>query len=98
VHLLDWLTSRKSKPGEASGDRVNEAILQDQRLKRGLPPQKAALLIDLDGTTHHHDLDVHEDGPSQEVKTTLHKLEGVKEYKTYRYVGEDDCLIYHQTD
>ena len=97
VNLLDWLKKRKSKPGEASGDRVNEAISNHDRFLAGLPPQRRAWLIDSDGRKHYHDLDVHDNTPSQEVTVRLHKINADIEEKVYEYEKEaDGYLIYYQ--
>ncbi len=97
VNLLDWLKNRKSKPGEASGERVNNAIENHSRLEAGLPPQRKAWLLDTDGKKHYHDLDVHDNTPSQEVRVRLHKIDGGIETKVYQYVKEaDGYLVYYQ--
>ena len=97
MNLLDWLKRRKSKPGEASGDRISESLANHDRFLAGLPPQRKAWFIDLDGEKHYHDLDVHDGKPSEEVNITLHKVSGETEKKTYEYDKEvDGWLIYYQ--
>lgn len=97
MNLLNWVLGRNSKVGEASGDRVNESITNHERLLAGLPPQKKAWFIDLDGKKHYHDLDVHNGVPNHEVSITLYKVSGDKEKKTYEYDKEaEGYLIYYQ--
>jgi hypothetical protein len=97
VNLLDWIKGRNSKPGVASGERVNEAIVNHERFAHGLPPQRKAWLIDLDGTKHYHDLDVRDNSPSQEVTVRLHKVNADIEEKIYEYEKEaGGYLIYYQ--
>ncbi len=97
MNLLDWVRKRKSTPGEASGERVNESISNHDRLLAGLPPQRKAWLIDTDGQKHYHDLDFRDNTPSQEVRVRLHKMDAKIEEKVYEFDREvDGCLIYHQ--
>lgn len=103
VNLLDWIKGRKSTPGMASGERVNESIGNQSRLDHGLPPQRKAWLIDLDGTKNSHDLNIHHNGePHAEVRIRLHQVrlpghsEDVEE-KVYEYDKEaEGHLIYYQ--
>lgn len=103
VNLLDWIKGRKSKPGMASGERVNESLANHTRLEHGLPPQRKAWLIDLDGTKNSHDLNTHHNGePHAEVRVRLHQVrlpgqsEAVEE-KVYQYAKESEgWLIYQQ--
>lgn len=97
MNLLDWVRKRKSTPGEASGERVNESISNHDRLLAGLPPQRKAWLIDLDGQKHYHDLDFRDNIPSQEVRIRLHKVGAEIEEKVYEYDKDiDGYLIYYQ--
>ncbi len=97
MNLLDWLRKRKSAPGEASGERVNDAIHNHDRLLAGLPPQQKAWLIDTDGKKHYHDLDIQNNTPSQEVRIRLHKINADIEEKIYEYDKvADGYLIYYQ--
>jgi len=97
VDLLDWIRKRKSTPGEASGERVNDSIHNHDRLLAGLPPQQRAWLIDTDGKKHYHDLDIRDNTPSQEVRIRLHKMNADIEEKVYEYDKEaDGYLIYYQ--
>jgi hypothetical protein len=97
VNLLDWIRKRKSTPGEASGDRVNEALHNHERVEAGLTPQRKAWLIDLDGRKHYHDLNIRDNTPSLEVRVRLHKIDADIEEKVYEYDKEaDGYLIYYQ--
>jgi hypothetical protein len=103
VRMMDWIKGRKSKPGMASGERVNESIGNQSRLDHGLPPQRKAWLIDLDGTKSYHDLNTHHNGePHAEVRVRLHQVrlagqDETVEEKVYEYdkVAEG-YLIYYQ--
>ena len=103
MNLLDWVRNRKSTPGEASGERVSEAIQNHERVAAGLTPQRKAWLIDLDGEKNYHDLNTHHNGePHEEVRVRLHqvRLEGQSaniEEKVYEYDKvADGYLIYYQ--
>lgn len=98
MNLLDWMRKRKSTPGEASGERVSDAIHNHDRLLAGLPPQRKAWLIDMDGRKHYHDLDIRDNTPSLEVRVRLHKVDADIEEKVYEYdkVSSDGYLIYYQ--
>lgn len=83
--------------GEASGDRVADSLSRHDRLVMGLAPQQKAWLIDMDGKKHYHDLDVHDNTPSQEVRVRLHRVDAEIEEKVYEYDKEaDGYLIYYQ--
>jgi hypothetical protein len=97
VNLLEWVRKRKSTPGEASGERINESLTNHDRVLAGFPPQRKAWLIDMDGKKHYHDLDVHDNEPSQEVRIRLHKVDAEIEEKIYEYDKDaDGYLIYYQ--
>lgn len=103
MNLLDWLKRRKSEPGEASGERVNEAIGNHDRLLAGLPPQRKAWLIDMDGNKNYHDLNTQHSGePHGEVRVRLHQVrlpgqDADVEEKVYEYEKEaGGYLIYYQ--
>ena len=81
------------KPGVASGDRVNKAVLASHR--EGLPPQKQALLVARDGTNRWHTVNIHRTGePNAKLRITVHDTEYPVQ-KVYEYKGErDDYLVY----
>ncbi len=97
MNLLDWVLGRKSTPGEASGERVNVSISNHDRLLAGLPPQRKAWLIDMDGQKHYHDIDIRDNTPSREVRVRLHKVDAEIEEKVYEYDKDaGGYLIYYQ--
>lgn len=98
MKILDWLQSRKSKIGEASGTRVNEAIENKKRLDFGLPPQRRAVMIDTDGTKSYHDLDVQYGGkPNEEIKIGVFSEGKMPERKVYHYESDSNgYMIYRQ--
>jgi len=101
MKIKDWLQSRKNKPGETSGKRVNESIEQHNRLMSRLLPQKKAWLIDMDGTKNYHVLDTQKDGsPSKEIKVaTFGGEDSIPDRKVYEYDKEvDGFLIYYQSN
>lgn len=98
VNILDWLKSRKSKIGEASGTRVNEAIANQKRLDFDLPPQRRAVFLDADGTKSYHDIDVQRSGePTIEVKIKVFRKSKLPEGKVYHYESDSNgYMIYRQ--
>ena len=107
MKILDWLKQRQRKPGDVTGDRIQESLVNHYRMEAGLPEQRKAWLIDHDGERSYHDLNIQRNGePHGEVRVTLHtvRVEGSQEetipqQKVYRYLKEDKgYLIYVETN
>lgn len=96
MKILEWMRRKKSQPGEASGERVNESMRNHYRSVAGLPEQRKAWLIDHDGERSYHDLDIQRNGkPHGEVRVTLHSVDDIPEQKVYQFLKEDKgYLIY----
>jgi len=98
MNIRDWVKGLARNPGDASGNRINDSIKNHDRIIYGLPPQKKACFIDLDGIKRYYDLNVQKDGsPSLKVKITLHRYDGETEHKLYGYYKEEDgYLVYEE--
>ena len=98
VNILDWIKSRKSTMGEASGHRINEAIANQERLNIGMPPQRRALFIDTDGTKSYHDLSVESNGkPQEEITIGIFRESQMPDRKVYHYDSDNEgYMVYRQ--
>lgn len=98
VKILDWIKSRKSTMGEASGTRVNEAIANQERLDLGMPPQRRAVFIDTDGEKSYHDLSVQPNGkPQEEIKIGVFGEGTMPARKVYHYESDaNGYMVYRQ--
>ena len=98
MKIRDWLKSRQSTRGEASGNRVNEAIANQERLDLDLPPQRRAVFLDTDGTKSYHDVDIQRSGePTGEVKIGVYSEGKMPERKVYHYENDSNgYMVYRQ--